>query len=200
MGRMPWATHLWPGLPQICRDGRWTGLVAALGFAALVDLALMASLLWSELVAAGVRSSVWMAVAVIWLGSTLLSYRRDSRYSTHLEAKSSQVAFAEAVDRYLKGDWFESERALRRLIGEDPRDLDAGLMLASLLRRTGRPDEAASQLARLERLAGCEKWELEIRREYELLRAEWEEENAQHAGTEEDGGGSASPAELADAA
>ena len=37
MGRMPWGTYLWPGLPQICREGSWAGLGLAIGFAALVS-------------------------------------------------------------------------------------------------------------------------------------------------------------------
>jgi hypothetical protein len=169
VGRMPWVTYLWPGLPQLSRDGRWSALLVAVGFAALVDLALMGSLLWSELFAVGVRNSVWMAVVVIWGGSVVLSYRRDSCSSTRPGGGPAQDAFAEALDPYLQGDWFESERKLRRLLEEDPRDLDAGLMLATLLRRTGRPGEAQRQLDRLERFEGSRKWELEIRRERELL-------------------------------
>jgi len=169
MGKMPWATYLWPGLPLVWRDGRWGALAVAVGFAALVNLALMASLLWSELFAAEVRSSVWMAVVIIWWGSAVLSYRRDSRDSIRTESNSAQDAYAEALDRYLQADWFESERALRRLLEENPRDLDAGLMLATLLRRTGRPGEAERELDRIDRFDGSEKWELEIRRERELL-------------------------------
>jgi hypothetical protein len=175
MGRMPWATYLWPGLPQICRDGRWSALLVAVGFAALLNFAVMGSLLWSELFAGGVRNSLWMAVVVIWGGSAVLSCRRDFRCPSPSESNPAQERFAEALDRYLQGDWFESERALRRLLVGNPRDLDAGLMLATLLRRTGRPGEAERQLDRLERFDGSQKWELEIRRERELLRADWVE-------------------------
>jgi len=169
MGRMPWATYLWPGLPLVWRDGRWGALGVAVGFAALVNLALMASLLWSELFAAEVRNSVWMAVVIIWWGSALFSYRRDSCASIRAESNPAQDAYAEALDRYLQADWFESERAFRRLLEANPRDLDAGLMLATLLRRTGRPGEAERQLDRIERFDGSQKWELEILRERELL-------------------------------
>lgn len=169
MGRMPWATYLWPGLPLVWKDGRWGALALAVGFAALVNLALMASLLWSELFATGVRSSVWMAVVILWWGSALLSYRWDSRASIRAESHRAQDAYAEALERYLQADWFESERTLRRLLEEDPRDLDAGLMLATLLRRTGRPREAERELDRIERFDGSRKWELEIRRERDLL-------------------------------
>ena len=116
MGRMPWATYLWPGLPWVWRDGRWSALGVAVGFAALVNLALMASLLWSELLATGVRNAVWTAVVILWWGSAVLSYRRDSRSSIRAESQPAQDAFAEALDRYLQGDWFEAERAFRRLL------------------------------------------------------------------------------------
>jgi len=199
MGRMPWATYLWPGLPQIWRDGSWSGLAMAVGFAALVNLALMASLLWIELFSPGVRNSVWIAVAVIWCGSAVASYRWDSRYPTRRDTAPEEDAFSEAIHHYLKGDWFESEHVLRRLLGEDPRDLDAGLMLATLLRRTGRASEAERQLDRLERLDGSEKWELEISRERELLdeaRGESVTEPVQMTGA----AAADPPAEMADAA
>jgi hypothetical protein len=42
-------------------------------------------------------------------------------------------------------------------------------MLATLMRRTGRLDEAAGQLDTLSRFEGAEKWGLEIRQERERL-------------------------------
>jgi hypothetical protein len=44
-------------------------------------------------------------------------------------------------------------------------------MLATLLRHTKRYREAGASLDRLERFEGSEKWELEIRRERDLLDA-----------------------------
>jgi len=181
MGRRPWPTYLWPGLPQICTSGNWAGLAMAVGFALLVNLALTSTLWWSELFAAGVRSSVWVAVVVVWGTSVLVCYRSDRHSAPHPPEAN---AFAEAVDQYLRGDWFQSERVLLGLLGENPRDVDAGLMLATLLRRTGRVDEARGQLDRIERWEGSEKWELEIRRERELL----EQDSREKAGDESDAG------------
>ena len=45
-------------------------------------------------------------------------------------------------------------------------DVDAHLLLASLLRHTKRLNEAREQLQRLERLDGAEKWQMEIGREH----------------------------------
>jgi predicted Zn-dependent protease len=77
--------------------------------------------------------------------------------------------FDQALDGYLKGNWIEAERLLGGLLRRDDRDVDARLMLATLLRHTRRFDEATRELNRLVRLEGAQKWALEIRREGELL-------------------------------
>lgn len=199
MGRTPWPMYLWPGLPQIAREGSWAALAMAIGFAALVNLALMATLLWSELFTPEVRNSVWMAVLTIWGGSAVVSYRWDRRYAARRDAGPAEDAFTEARDHYLKGNWFESEHVLHGLLGENPRDLDAGLMLAALLRRAGRPDEAQRELDRLKRLDGSEKWEPEINRELELLH-EARSESAPESVQETDTAASEPPEAIADAA
>jgi len=42
-------------------------------------------------------------------------------------------------------------------------------MLATLMRRTGRFDEARRELAKLEQLERSEKWQLEIKQEHERI-------------------------------
>ncbi len=77
--------------------------------------------------------------------------------------------FAAALDHYLKGDYYQTEQILEGLLRRNVRDLEARLMLATLLRRTGRRDEAARQLDLLGRLEGAGKWEMEIEDERERL-------------------------------
>ncbi len=174
MGRMPWGTYLWPGLPQIWREGAWSALAVAVGFAALVNVALAASLIWTELLSPGVRNSLWMLILAIWAGSGAFAYWRDRRggstEGTGPAENEDISAFREALDHYLKRNWFQAERLLRDLLRKNPRDLDAGLMLATLLRSTDRLEEAEKELDRLGRFETCRKWELEIRREREFLR------------------------------
>ena len=69
----------------------------------------------------------------------------------------------------MKGDYYQAEHVLEGLLRRNLRDVDARLMLATLLRHTGRLDEAAGQLDTLARFEGAGKWELEMRRERELL-------------------------------
>lgn len=184
MRRTPWIVYTWPGLPQIWQQGSWFGLIIAILAAGLLNLALLAGFGFSELVAANVRMGLWAAVGVIWSVSAALSYvwvrrqaalqkkrlrRRATQEAATGEETPDEATFSRATEQYLKGDWFEAERLWGVLLKVDPRDLDARLMLATLFRHTKRLDEAAEQLTMLERFEGAEAWELEIRRERELL-------------------------------
>lgn len=171
MSRRPWATNLWPGLPQVYQHGSWSGLAVAMGFAGLLNLGLAASLLWCELLTPGVRTVVWTAILTIWGGTLVFSSRANRQTSLRQESASQPThTFAQATDHYLKGSWFEAERLLVDLLRHNPRDVDAELMLATLLRHTGRRQEAAAHLDRLERLEGSAKWQWEIQVERQRLR------------------------------
>ena len=87
------------------------------------------------------------------------------------EAEESKDLFRQSLDHYLQGNWFEAQRALGCLLRKNRRDVEARLMLATLLRHTGRPEEAARQLEVLVRLDEARKWELEIRHEWNMLAA-----------------------------
>ena len=113
---------------------------------------------------------VWAAVMATWGGSLLASTRSNlARRPDKQDLTKPDAIFREAVDEYLKGNWFEAERALAELLDRSPRDADARLMLATLLRHAGRLDEAAEHLDRLERMEQSSKWRWEIRRERERL-------------------------------
>lgn len=160
MGRMPWATYLWPGLPQICRFGSWPGLGLAIGFAVLLNLALAATLVWDGLFTPGARKLIWAAVAITWVGSAVAARLRKDPGPLGPDGDP----YPHALEQYLRGNWFEAEQILARLVERNPRDLEARLMWASVLAHTGRHQEAARQVDCLERLEGSGKWALEIAR------------------------------------
>lgn len=169
MRRMPWATYFWPGLPQLWTRGSWSALVVSIAAAVLLNLALLGSFGWGELVDPDLRRALWAALAVAWVASAIISAAGNRRQQSHQHGDPSPDAYGEVLEHYLKGNWFEAERALGGLLRKDSQDPDARLMLVALLRHTGRPEEAAGQLDLLERLEGAQKWEPEIRRERELL-------------------------------
>ncbi len=169
MGRTPWAVYLWPGLPQLWRRGSWSALLLAVAAAGLVNLALASSFVWSELLPERVRIGAWVGVVGLWAGSAGLSRRGDRREAARQEGLKTDGAYLTATEYYLKGQWFEAECQLREILRRNARDLEAGLMLATLLRHTARLAEAAGQLDRLQRLDGSERWALEIARERACL-------------------------------
>jgi thioredoxin-like negative regulator of GroEL len=159
----------------------------------LLNVALASSLVWSELFPAGVRSLVWVSVLVIWVGSAVFSYRKDGQNHPPQDASPLKETFAVALDHYLKGNWFESEHVLQKLLVGNPRDVDVRLMLATAWRRAGRFSEAATQLDQIECLDGSDKWELEIDRERRLIHQGRTEQASEPAAADP-------PAEVPDAA
>jgi len=164
MGRMTWAVYLWPGLPQLWRRGAWSGLAVAVGFALLLNLALVSSLVWTELELLGSesRTYVWLAVAILWVGSAALGAASNRRRARTADGSTGGDCFGEVLDHYLQQNWYEAEHRLASLLRRKPTDVDARLMLATVMRHTGRLDEAAGQLDRLGRMEGSRKWEHEI--------------------------------------
>jgi len=169
---MRWAIYCWPGLPQLWTRGFWSGLGLAAVAAAGLNAAILASFAWSEWFAADVRNGLWIALGVLWVASAGFSARWIRRQPMPEQAGQDRDAvkddFDVALEHYLKGNYFETERVLKRLLRGNARDLESRLMLATLLRHTGRRDEAVAQLDLLDRFEGSQKWELEIRRERDL--------------------------------
>jgi hypothetical protein len=172
MGRMPWCVYLWPGLPHVWRRGAWSGLAVAVGFAVMLNLALASSLVWTELElpAAGSRNGyLWLAIVVVWIGAGVFSLGWQRHQAGRDDGAAEREAFREALNYYLQQNWYEAERSLAGLLRRSPRDLDARMLLAGVLRRTDRLDEAAGELDRLSRMEGSRKWELEIAEERRRL-------------------------------
>jgi hypothetical protein len=159
-----WLTCLWPGLAELWLAGCWSSLFQAIGFAILLNGALATTLVWTELVSAEVRFAGWTAIATLWLMGIWTAWR-----TTLARREPDGDLFSRALSEYLQGNWFAAEALLERLVTADVRDIEARLLLATLLRRTGRESEAGTALDQLARRQGAEKWELEIRREKALI-------------------------------
>jgi hypothetical protein len=122
----------------------------------------LATFVWVELVDPVVLVVGWVAVGSIWFVSGMMSGRERRRVHAASEQVSAEDLFRQAQGEYLRGHWYETETVLTHLLEHHPRDVEARLLLATLLRRTKRQREALQQLAQLERLEGHEKWRPEI--------------------------------------
>ena len=158
---------LWPGLPQLWHDGQWLGLGLALGFAAVANVALLATFIWSEwLPFWGVVVS-WLATVACYVGGVTLAVKQGYGLAEPV-AESEPDAFPEARIEYLRGNWYQAEALCRRLLDRNDHDAESHLLMVGVLRRTNRYREARRQLTLLASLETAEPWRHEI--ENELLR------------------------------
>ncbi len=168
-GTKPWVTFFWPGLPQLWMRGSWLALAVAFAVGGMLNAALLGTLVWRELLPSEVRSALWVVLGASWAAGALYSLLFDPELPPHQRIDSATDPFPRAVAEYLKGNWYEAERTLVNLVRRDVRDVPARLLLASLLRRVGRLEEAGRQLDALSRFEVAERWQLEIQRERQLI-------------------------------
>src|SRR5689334_3502042 len=71
-----WITVVWPGLSQLWLAGAWWGLAIACGFAWLVNLVVVSTFVWTELITPWQRVGVWLLLVTVWTAATVLSVRQ----------------------------------------------------------------------------------------------------------------------------
>ncbi len=167
----------WPGLARLWLRGEWSSFFAAISFSVLLNLALVSSFVWPLLLSRSVAAIVWLAVVAMWTVSAVRSYRLlapeanevtgETGHDTAVE--NADTLFIQAQTEYLKGDWKQAENLLFERLESHARDVEARLLLAAVLRRTGRLEKAAEQLNRLGRFDAAAAWEFEIHRERQFI-------------------------------
>jgi len=169
MGRMPNWTSLWPGLGQLWVRGMWSGLFLAVAAALLLNVLLVASLVWTQLLPAAFLWLGWLMLIGLWASSAWYGLVRSRQEDEPGDAERADDWFRDAQRHYLAQNWFEAETLLGRLVRRNAEDIDSRLMLATLWRHTGREQEALRELRRLEQLEASQPWLQEISREIDLL-------------------------------
>ncbi len=194
----------WPGLWGLWRHGQLSALVLAVGFAALLNGAVVATFVFPELTSASFQTLLWITVGLVWFAAAAWTHRQMNGSGTSAGAEDDQGLFLQAQAEYLKGHWFEAETLLEEQLEKYPDDADARLLLVGVLRRSQRYEEAGRQLHRLRRCPGAEKWELETERERALLESSLVSRRGSERGGSEHGppgatGESRDPSENGDA-
>ena len=169
MAAFRYLTLVWPGLPWLWLRGSRLGLVLALAFAVTVDVAVLTTFIWPELIGFGFAVGIWTATAAIWLISTASAVSSFPPPIPRPRAAAADALFIQARDAYLARDWLAAEAHLRALLAIAPTDGEAQLMWGTLLRRVGRTAEARAALAKLSRSDSGSRWRGAIDRELELL-------------------------------
>lgn len=158
-------TLVWPGLPWLWLRGSMAGLVLALAFAILLDMAIVATWIWTEFLELPIVIGLWAGVAVVWGIATVSA---ATTFPAPLQSgpdAAAEALFAAARDAYLARDWLAAETKLRSLLVVRPTDGEAQLLLGTLLRRVGRLREAREALDALSRSDAGATWRAAIARE-----------------------------------
>lgn len=168
MGVARYLTLIWPGMPWLWLRGSLMGLCLALAFAAALDVAVVATWIWPGLIDPRMTLAIWASTAVIWMASTA-SAVTGFPVPLATGGAAADALFAQARNAYLARDWLAAETAVCHLLRIAPTDGEAQLLLASLLRRVGRVDEARAALRSLSRSDSGLQWQAEIAREFARL-------------------------------
>ena len=170
MGAARYLTLVWPGLPWLWLRGSRLGLVLALAFALTLDIAIVTTWIWPELVELPFTLAVWTGTGIVWLLATASAVSAFPPPLPLGRDAAIDRLFVEARDAYLARDWLTAESRLEALLARAPTDGEAQLLFATLLRRVGRTAEAQIALDKLSQSDAGLPWRTAIARELDLLR------------------------------
>jgi hypothetical protein len=182
-----WIAGFWPGFVPAWLAARWEGFILAVAFAGALNLAIVLSVTtpgWQ--VANGSTSAsgaiAWLVVLALWIGGAVWLRRDDPRRIGRQAGRCDpqlETWFCEAQHEYLKGHWIEADTLIRRLLSQRPDDVEAGLLLATIQRRTLSWSAARRTLADLKTNTAAAAWTFELESEQrQILELEAEGINA----------------------
>ena len=194
MSRGPLILCGWPGLPGLWYRGNMSSLLIAVAFSVLLNLALVSSFLWPWSLGEIFPIVAWPVILLIWVASALITYKNlpdlmaVGTKTALSESQQSDTLFIQAQREYLGGHWSEAEALLRRCLLGSPRDIEARLLLATLLRHSRRLPEAVEELRSIHRYDESANWMFEIRREQKLIEliVEYEDSDSAEDSTSDD--------------
>lgn len=158
------AICLWPGLPAAWMLGVPRGLLVAVVYAWCICGLLLATFVWPDWLAASLLRLLWLVAVATWSIASVRNCMYLPRLLATCDAHSSQ-ALVSAQHEYLRGNWFEAEANVLKVLQHHPRDAEALLLLVGILRRTQRFQPALRRLKQLEALQSAASWHFEIQRE-----------------------------------
>jgi hypothetical protein len=164
-------TLVWPGLPWLWLRGSLLGLVLALAFAVALDATVLTTWIWTGLVDPPTAVALWASTAGIWILATVSAVRNFPAPLARGRSAEADALFLQARDAYLARDWARAEDALAAVLASAPTDGEAQLLLATLLRRVGRHDEARAALRKLSASDSGRPWRHAIAAERDRLDA-----------------------------
>jgi hypothetical protein len=161
---------LWPGLPQLWFQGRWSGLFLATAFAWTLLTACLATFLWPLWLSPWLVRAIWSGMFLGGGISAVYAVQNGPRIlGLHPNNAQADEALVQAQVLYLQGDYFDAEKQLQRIFAAGHQDIEAALLMISILRRTGRYKQALFGIERLSLVERSQRWAQELARERQLI-------------------------------
>ncbi|WDQ14797.1 tetratricopeptide repeat protein [Rhodopirellula sp. P2] len=154
-------TCLWPGMSELWWRGRLSALPASVAFAAVVNALLIAKFIYPGWMSGALVMLACWIVAAAWGVLTVRSIRELPLLLSPRQVSDQPDRFAEAQVAYLTGNYALAEEALTAGLSIEPRDPPALLLLAAVLRHTGRLNAADALLTEIPKLEAAAAWNLE---------------------------------------
>ena len=158
--------YYWPGLATAWYRGAARGLFISVVYTWWICLLLLATFVWPDWFAVWLVRGMWLLAATIWLVAAV--YGRFAMRSS-LAGVDDSGEFESAQEEYLKGNWFEAEALLLRLLERTPDDVPASLLLVGILRHTQRWQPALRRIEQMKLLDGAALWRFEVEQEQRLV-------------------------------
>ncbi len=181
---VPFLLCLWPGLARLWLQGSGSALALSLFSAAALNTALIATFIWPEIGGGELPSwflsgAAWLLVLCLWVSGAWETRQMLLTWSTPPLDRESDQLFRQAQAEYLRANWVVAERLLTELMRHRPADAEGKLLLATVLRRAKRVEDARQCLLELKELPAGQRWHRELALEMKLLAETVEEESSE---------------------
>lgn len=158
----PTLSCLWPGLPALWYRGDLLACVVAILFAMSLNFLLIASWHWPLWFSPMLIRSLWFVAGFVWLAGCVHSMIYWNSITSKVYFDADKDVFPDAQVEYLKGNWFEAEGILHQVLARNSRDVEAALLMVSVLRHTHRYTQAIAWIERLRLLESASRWRQEL--------------------------------------
>jgi hypothetical protein len=170
---MPFLVRLafafWPGCLPAWRRGDARGLAIAILFAVSLSTAWVASTVWPLWISQSRLIALWGTLGAAACVSAFQSVLRGHLAGRSPESQCPDEQFQKAQQHYLKAEYFEAEQILLPYCQPGRVDVEAALLLASVLKRTERYQLSYEWLEEIALLDRAAPWHEEIEREKRLV-------------------------------
>lgn len=170
---------LWPGLPRLWYQGNPASLAIAVFFALLLNTAIVSTFIYPLLLSTWTTRGLWLIVFIASCTGFLYTFKDwDEILGFEPKDENQDQLFEEAQNFYLRGEYFEAEASLHRIFATGRQDVEAAVLMVSILRRTRRWTQALYCIDRLMLLEKAAYWARDLQIERKRILESMESEKA----------------------